>query len=106
MTLWGYIISNTSQSAGRLLAFGALCIGGTYAVGTAFSKATTGPLDMKQSKIVSSQMSYDNKRVASAQQQRLSTMLKDIAEGKGDDHWKAAMRGTLVPHPLAENKTE
>ncbi|KAG2448192.1 hypothetical protein HYH02_006777 [Chlamydomonas schloesseri] len=56
--------------------------------------------------MLSDQMSYDNRRLATAQQQRLSNMLREIGEGRGDDHWNAAMRGTLKPHPQAENKTE
>ncbi|KAG2442423.1 hypothetical protein HXX76_002509 [Chlamydomonas incerta] len=107
MSLWGYIIANTSSSPARLLGFGAMLMAGTFVVGSMFSSAmSTGPLDAKQQKILSDQMSYDNKRLASAQQQRLSNMLREVGEGRGDDHWSAAMRGTLKPHPQAENKTE
>ncbi|PNH03570.1 hypothetical protein TSOC_010360 [Tetrabaena socialis] len=106
--VWGYIIANTSQSPGRLLVFGTLCIGATWVVGSYFAQGTvsqTKALDAKQQKAIA-EMPYDNRRMANAQQVRLSSMLKDVAEGRGDDHWNAAMRGTLMPHPLAESKTE
>ena len=32
-------------------------------------------------------------------------MIKDMVDGQGDKHWQAAMRGTVLPHPNAENKT-
>eukprot|EP00198_Chlamydomonas_reinhardtii_P002699 XP_001692035.1 predicted protein [Chlamydomonas reinhardtii] len=77
MSLWGYIIANTSSSPARLLGFGAMLMAGTFVVGSMFSSAmSTGPLDAKQQKILTEQMTYDNKR------------------------------GTLKPHPQAENKTE
>lgn len=44
-------------------------------------------------------------RTANAQEQRLSSMIKDMVDGQGDKHWQAAMRGTVLPHPHAENKT-
>ncbi|GLC51022.1 hypothetical protein PLESTB_000457500 [Pleodorina starrii] len=67
---------------------------------------TTSGLDVKQRRVVAEEMSVENKRLATAQQQRLSSMLKDFSEGRGDDHWRAVMRGTLIPHPMAESKTE
>ncbi|KAG2489587.1 hypothetical protein HYH03_011868 [Edaphochlamys debaryana] len=63
-------------------------------------------MDAKQRKEAEQKLSYDGKRVVSAQQQRLSSMLRDMAEGRSDDHWNAAMKGTLIPHPGAESKTE
>ncbi|GIL86811.1 hypothetical protein Vretimale_15616 [Volvox reticuliferus] len=106
MGLWGYIISHTSQSPVRLIAFGTFCIGATWLIGSVFSSLTTGSLDVKQRRMAADEMSVENKRLATAQQQRLSAMLKDVSEGRGDDHWNAVMRGTLVPHPMAESKTE
>jgi hypothetical protein len=58
-----------------------------------FAELTTGAkLDAKAQKRRLEEMSVDQRRLASAQQQRLSTMLKDIAEGRGDAHWGAAMK--------------
>ena len=48
---------------------------------------------------------YDSRRMATAQETRLSSMIKDMVEGKSDQHWAAAMKGTVVRHPGEESKT-
>lgn len=50
-------------------------------------------------------MPYDSQRMANAQEQRLSSMIKDMVDGKSDQHWAAAMKGTVVRHPGEESKT-
>jgi hypothetical protein len=43
MGLWAYIISQTSASPARLLAFGGLCLGASFGVGYVFSELMTPP---------------------------------------------------------------
>jgi len=86
-----------------LVVFGTLTVGAAYALGSTF----TYLMAPAEEKLKSSQLgTYDAKRFANARDERLSTMIKDIAEGRVDSHWNAAMRGTLVQHPHAENKTQ
>lgn len=66
---------------------------------------TAAPQSAQDLKRSMADMTYDSQRTAQAQQQRLSYMIKDMVDGQADQHWQAAMRGTLVPHPHAENKT-
>ncbi|GAX84943.1 hypothetical protein CEUSTIGMA_g12364.t1 [Chlamydomonas eustigma] len=105
MSIWGYIIGHTSRSQSSLLLFGGLTIGATAVLGSIFSSMTAAPQTDQARRRQLEQMPYDSQRTAVAQEQRLSSMIKDMVNGQGDQHWQAAMRGTLIPHPLQENKT-
>eukprot|EP00195_Chlamydomonas_chlamydogama_P004585 CAMPEP_0202918992 /NCGR_PEP_ID=MMETSP1392-20130828/74721_1 /ASSEMBLY_ACC=CAM_ASM_000868 /TAXON_ID=225041 /ORGANISM="Chlamydomonas chlamydogama, Strain SAG 11-48b" /LENGTH=83 /DNA_ID=CAMNT_0049612191 /DNA_START=101 /DNA_END=352 /DNA_ORIENTATION=+ len=67
---------------------------------------TAAPESLKERQQKLRQLPYDQQRTAVAQQQRLSVMIKDMLDGTGERHWNAAMRGTLIPHPNQENKTQ
>lgn len=105
VTLWRYTIGYTSQSRTRLYVFGAGLLGFSVVLGNMFSSMTAAPQSLNEVKQSVRDMPLDAQRTAHAQQQRLSNMIKDMVEDKGTNHWNAAMSGTLVPHPKAENKT-
>ncbi|KAF5831024.1 hypothetical protein DUNSADRAFT_13693 [Dunaliella salina] len=105
MGLWNMIISQTSQSHAKLWIFGTLATGAAFVIGDMF----TGSM-MKEERALPGPQHRgrhpDDERVASGRQARLVSIIKDIQEGRGDAHWQAAMRGTLLAHPTQENKTQ
>ncbi|KAJ9527553.1 hypothetical protein QJQ45_025825 [Haematococcus lacustris] len=92
MGLWGYIITHTSGRPARQLAFGAaVTVALTYA-GMAFSEAMYPTPTAEQVKARLERLSFDDRMMEEGRAQILSTMITDVAEGRGDPHWQAAMR--------------
>ncbi|KAJ9526679.1 hypothetical protein QJQ45_017565 [Haematococcus lacustris] len=92
MGLWGFIIAHTSGRPARQLAFGAaVTVALTYA-GMAFSEAMYPTPTAEQVKARLERLSFDDRMMEEGRAQILSTMITDVAEGRGDPHWQAAMR--------------
>eukprot|EP00199_Chlamydomonas_sp_CCMP681_P004782 CAMPEP_0119108528 /NCGR_PEP_ID=MMETSP1180-20130426/14956_1 /TAXON_ID=3052 ORGANISM="Chlamydomonas cf sp, Strain CCMP681" /NCGR_SAMPLE_ID=MMETSP1180 /ASSEMBLY_ACC=CAM_ASM_000741 /LENGTH=132 /DNA_ID=CAMNT_0007094153 /DNA_START=33 /DNA_END=428 /DNA_ORIENTATION=+ len=105
MGIWHGIIAQTTQSPAKLLFFGGVCIATSIGIGSVFtgSMQPSTPSGQKPSQDT---LSFDDRRTSTAREQRLSAMIRDTLDGRGEDHWNAAMRGTIAPHPLQENKVQ
>ncbi|GFH21375.1 uncharacterized protein HaLaN_18668, partial [Haematococcus lacustris] len=58
----------------------------------AFSEAMYPTPTAEQVKARLERLSFDDRMMEEGRAQILSTMITDVAEGRGDPHWQAAMR--------------
>ena len=90
----------------RLALFGGVTMSLAIGMGSFFSQMTaSGHESEAERRKALEQMPYDSQRMAKSQEARLGSMIRDMVEGRSDQHWSAAMRGTVVRHPGEENKT-
>jgi hypothetical protein len=77
--------------------FGSLMCGATYVVGSIFTSMTAPEHSAQDRKRQLDSLPYDARHVASGQQVRLSTMIRETVDSADagastDKHWQAAMR--------------
>ncbi|MEW5317366.1 MAG: hypothetical protein WDW38_008668 [Sanguina aurantia] len=106
--MWNSILMFTQGSGLRTALVGLTAVATLFVAGNAWSGSVVPELDAKQRKESVSSMSYDSQRTVRAQQQRLSSMIKEVTQGGAEQnkHWDAVMAGTLLPHPMPESKTQ